>query len=195
MPIRRSFYFIRHGETDWNKEQRFQGTMDIPLNNTGREQARLAAQNTFHLPIDMIVSSTLSRAYETAEIINSKLQKPLLTDKRLVEKAYGIFEGMEKTAREKWAEEAIKNNPNIAIEANGFPLPDGAEPYNEFKSRILDAINDYLSTYQHKNILFVAHAGVYRALHREIKGVMHQPENARPFLFDKDNDKWEIKKL
>jgi broad specificity phosphatase PhoE len=72
----RSFYFVRHGETDWNKEGRIQGHTDIPLNATGRQQAEHAAPVFLRRPIDIIVTSNLSRAYETASIINAALQKP-----------------------------------------------------------------------------------------------------------------------
>lgn len=195
MPINRSFYFIRHGETDWNKEQRLQGSMDIPLNTRGREQAKDASQKTSALPIDLIISSPLSRALETAEIINEKLQKPLETDKRLVEKHYGIFEGMAKADRENWAEEKIKSDPSIFVEPNGFPLPDGAEPYDDFKKRVFDAINYHLEKNKGKEILFVAHAGIYRVLHRILLGFNNQPENASPFFFEKNGNRWEIKKI
>ena len=65
----RSFLCIRHGTTDWNRQRRFQGRTDIPLNDEGIAQAHAAARRLQDVPIDIIVSSPLIRALRTAEII------------------------------------------------------------------------------------------------------------------------------
>ena len=65
--------FLRHGQTEWNREGRMQGTSDIPLNDTGRAQAREAAEHLGHGDWDEIVSSPLVRARETAEIVAAEL--------------------------------------------------------------------------------------------------------------------------
>ena len=88
---------VRHGETDWNRDRRIQGSTDIPLNDTGREQARDAAaglRETLELPTFM-AASDLSRARETAEILAGELDlaAPLLYPE-LRERGYGIAEGM-----------------------------------------------------------------------------------------------------
>jgi uncharacterized phosphatase len=88
------FAFIRHGETDWNRELRLQGSSDIPLNDTGRGQAAEAVSNLAEDHWDAIVSSPLSRARETAEIIARGLGielGPVYDD--LVERDYGAAEG------------------------------------------------------------------------------------------------------
>mgnify|MGYP000626705443 CR=1 FL=1 len=88
-------YLVRHGETDWNLERRIQGSTDIPLNNTGREQARVTGRLLSSRHWDAIYSSPLSRARETAEIIASEVGLPGPTPvDALVERAYGEAEGL-----------------------------------------------------------------------------------------------------
>lgn len=88
---------VRHGETDWNRDRRIQGSTDIPLNDTGRTQARDAApglREALDLPT-FIVSSDLSRARETAEIIARELDLAAPREyPQLRERSYGIAEGM-----------------------------------------------------------------------------------------------------
>jgi len=88
---------VRHGQTDWNKTLRMQGTSDIPLNETGRGQALEAAVLLSDEHWDAIVSSTLSRAAVTADIIAERLGMPVLErDVALIERAYGEVEGLTK---------------------------------------------------------------------------------------------------
>ncbi len=85
---------IRHGQTDWNLAERMQGRSDIPLNATGREQARVAASTLENEPWDVVVSSPLGRARETAEIIAGVLDVPLgATYDDLIEQNFGEAEG------------------------------------------------------------------------------------------------------
>ena len=88
-------YLVRHGETDWNRARRIQGLTDIPLNDTGREQARLTGSLLTRRPITRVFASPLVRARETAEIIARELglPEPELRD-AFVERDYGAAEGM-----------------------------------------------------------------------------------------------------
>ena len=89
-----SFYFLRHGQTMWNVEGRFQGHTDIPLNEVGLSQARDAATVLARCPVDLIIASPLIRARRTAEIVAVHLGKPLLLDDELKERHFGAFEGL-----------------------------------------------------------------------------------------------------
>lgn len=175
----RSFYFLRHGETDWNKEGRLQGHIDIPLNETGRAQARLAIPILQKYPIDRIVSSPLSRALETAQIINAVLQKPLVTDERLREKHFGLFEGKTKDEIALWQME----NPTYDL-TRGLSLtaPPGGESPEQLQERILAAKEHFLTDYA-DNVLFVAHGGIYRSLCLALGQELNQSPNAKPFHF------------
>ena len=97
---------VRHGETDWNKAGRFQGQIDIPLNENGRRQAAAARDFLKDIPIDRAWSSTLSRPTETAQIIlEAHPDVPLTQIDGLVEIRHGVWEGkLESEIREDWSE-------------------------------------------------------------------------------------------
>ena len=97
---------VRHGETDWNKAGRFQGQIDIPLNENGRRQAAAARDFLKDIPIDRAWSSTLSRPTETAQIIlEAHPDVPLTQIDGLVEIGHGLWEGkLESEIREDWSE-------------------------------------------------------------------------------------------
>ena len=93
-----SFFFIRHGQTDWNLKGMIQGWTDIPLNETGHAQARSAISILSGKGISRIVSSPLIRAHKTAKIINAHLNVPLLIIEGLRERSLGALEGTVKTS-------------------------------------------------------------------------------------------------
>src|ERR1700712_4331497 len=88
-----AFWFLRHGETDWNAQNLSQGNVDIPLNETGLAQARSAALLLRNRGIRTIISSPLSRAKVTADIAANVLQLPVEVDEGLREVAFGVQEG------------------------------------------------------------------------------------------------------
>ena len=88
-------YLVRHGETDWNIEKRFQGQRDIPLNERGLAQARASGQALSGLRFGAIFASPLHRACRTAEIIAGYTGgAPVVTDPLLIERSFGALEGM-----------------------------------------------------------------------------------------------------
>ena len=99
MPFRCSvisdWYFVRHGETDYNKQTLMQGHSNIPLNEKGRQQAKDAAAQlrTLGLSFDVVYSSPLDRAMETARILSGKDQSELRIDQRIIELGFGVLEG------------------------------------------------------------------------------------------------------
>ena len=88
------FYLVRHGQTDWNINHRIQGHLDMPLNDTGRNEAAVCAKQLAAVKIDQIISSDLSRAKETANIINKTLSVPIRFDSRLREINMGDLQGV-----------------------------------------------------------------------------------------------------
>ena len=88
-------YLVRHGETDWNKQRRIQGSTDIPLNETGRAQAAATAELLARRPVDAVVASPLSRAFETGSVIAERLGLSVpATYEGLQERSYGEAEGL-----------------------------------------------------------------------------------------------------
>jgi broad specificity phosphatase PhoE len=113
------FYFARHGETDWNAAGRWQGQTDIPLNASGRLQARALAARLLDEGIRAVGTSDLVRARETAEIVCTQLRLTLgHVDRAFRERAYGLFEGLtaaECRARhpEAWATFEVEASPRL----------------------------------------------------------------------------------
>nr|MBQ8252772.1 histidine phosphatase family protein [Lachnospiraceae bacterium] len=86
-------YIIRHGETEWNKVKRLQGQTDIPLAEEGIRLARETGEGMKNLPIDLVISSPLTRAVQTAQILTKGRDIPILTDERIIEISFGDWEG------------------------------------------------------------------------------------------------------
>ena len=87
-------YIMRHGETDWNKIKQLQGKSDVPLNDFGRMLARKTAEALEKVPFDLVITSPLSRARETALIVKGEREIPLIEDARIEEMSFGIYEGL-----------------------------------------------------------------------------------------------------
>lgn len=87
-------YLIRHGETEWNTLRKLQGRSDIELNQVGIQLAEITAKALVHIPFHMAYSSPLKRAFQTAEIIVTGRDIPLITDERLQEVSFGAYEGL-----------------------------------------------------------------------------------------------------
>jgi probable phosphoglycerate mutase len=153
---------VRHGETDWNKERRLQGHLDIPLNAEGIEQAKLVAQALAHEKIDIVYSSDLSRAFETANAIAKIHALPIFVDANLRERHYGDVQG--KTYQE--IEETLPDN--WAAWQNRDPdfQPKDGESLRQFHHRVITHIQRIVSQHPKQIILIVAHGGVLDAMYR-----------------------------
>ncbi len=162
------FWFLRHGETDWNAEGRSQGRTDIPLNTVGLAQARRAALALVDRGIVTIVASPLTRALHTAEIVAEALTLPVSTDADLQEVAFGTEEGK---PMGDWYDDWIE----------GTYTPEGGETFRELHDRGVAAINR--ATALPGPVLVVAHGALFRALRLALG---HEPNvrtpNALPIL-------------
>ncbi len=179
----RPFYFIRHGQTDWNVEHRAMGQIDIPLNQQGVEQANQAAMELASLSIQHIYTSPLKRALKTAKIINTKLKVSLEPINGLKEASWGIMDG------------EIRNEKfNLEIWKSG-KTPTKAESYERFRKRVLNTIDTLLSN-TNNTLLIVSHGGIFFALLDLLGHDMWQLENARPVFFSPVqvpyNNRWKI---
>lgn len=140
---------VRHGITDWNIQGIAQGSADVPLNDAGRLQAAAVAERLAgEEPWDMIVSSDLARAKETAEIISEKLALPIsFFDTRLREMNGGEIEGTTEEQRvEKWG-------------ADWRQLDLGMESKEAVAQRGVDFIENISADFAGKRVLVVSHGG------------------------------------
>jgi broad specificity phosphatase PhoE len=155
---------VRHGETDWNRDGRWQGHSDTQLNDVGRKQAaRLAA--ALH-GVDVVYSSDLSRARETAEILAARLELPVHVDARLRERSFGTWEG--KTGPEIEADFADAHARWLAGEGPGA---DDAEPFEAFAARVHAFLAEAIERHPDETVLVVAHGGSIRVIHALARGL------------------------
>lgn len=146
-------YYVRHGETNLNKEKRVQGISNYSINENGIRQAEEAMYLFENKQFDVMVVSPLKRTLETGLIITSKsIVKTLRTDKRIIEKDFGITEGM-------LAMDRKKKYPN-----GHAP---GEESFQIIRKRMKEAIVDYANTYS-QDVLIVGHGTVLAALIKEL---------------------------
>ena len=181
----RSFLCLRHGATDWNREGRFQGRTDVPLNDEGISQARSAARRLQGVAFDTIVSSPLIRAVKTAEIIAAASRKPVSVDARLIECDFGSFEG--RSIRETMAEHGI-----AAKEALATILPSDGEAWAAVSQRSLRCVGKWLDRHPQAVILFVSHDAVMQAMSEALCRRWFDNRHGVPFLFARTEDVWRI---
>jgi alpha-ribazole phosphatase/probable phosphoglycerate mutase len=151
---------IRHGETAWNAEGRFQGQMNTPLNDTGRRQAHIIAHALADRHFDLIYTSDLARAAETAAIVAHPHGLVPIPDTRLREAYFGEWEGLslpEITAR--W--------PEIVSAWRADSLhtrPPGGETLEQVQARVIDFLHATVREHPEDDICIVGHGGSLRAI-------------------------------
>jgi len=159
---------VRHGQTDWNVEERYQGQLDVPLNAVGRHQAEALKRDLSSIGFDRAYSSPLSRAFETARIIANELK--VIPDARLAEIHHGSWQGHTRSdiagrwpdAGERWTKEPLH-----------FTAPGG-----ESAAHVRERVEDFLMTIQGANVLCVSHGIVIQTLLSVLKQDVFVPPNA-----------------
>jgi broad specificity phosphatase PhoE len=146
----KSFYFLRHGETDFNLQHIAMGSKDIPLNNRGLSQAINAGEALKNETIGTIVTSPLMRARKTADIIAEYVKAPIIELSELKEASWGVKEGMPK-GRGEWMQDW---RDGLEIE--------NAESYVEFVNRVKVGLEKALE--EKGPVLVISHGGVYWGL-------------------------------
>lgn len=141
---------IRHGETDWNNEGRFQGIEEIPLNNNGRKQALSCVKYLKNFEWDAIVTSPLGRAKETASIIANNLGfKTVKVIPELIERDFGRAAGL-------FPHERKKMFPNELFE--------GAETKEATRKRSMEALKIIDNMYKDKRVIVITHGGIINSI-------------------------------
>jgi len=167
--INKSFYFIRHGQTDENKYKVTPENLDVPLNEEGKVQAQKAAKILKNKNIKVIIASTFTRAKETAAIINQELNVPIIYVDGLKEANSGLVKG-----------DDIRHNEKIKIWRNGGEVK-GAESLYLFQKRIHSTIKEVINKYD--DVLIVSHGSYFWNLTILLNGEAIDTKNAAPYLF------------
>ena len=165
---------IRHGETDWNRQHRFQGQIDVPLNAVGLDQAERLGRRLAAEVIDVLVCSDLQRALATAE--------PLLRCRPLAlsetqplwrEQGFGVLEGLD-VATIRIRHGALWDRW-VRHEAD-YTLPQGGESNRVFHARVMQALQALLAAHAGKRVAVITHGGVLDMLWRSAHGLpLHGP--------------------
>ena len=147
---------VRHGQTTWNAEKRWQGRADSPLSTLGIAQAQSAA----HVlePVDVVVTSSLSRAHDTGTIIGDALGSPVFTDESLVERDVGAWTGLT-------FDEIEAGWPGV-LGSGGHP--EGWESDDDVAARGLAALKRIASAHPGERVLVVTHGGLIRSVERAL---------------------------
>lgn len=160
-------YFLRHGETDGNKNKVLQGRIDNPLNDDGRSQAMKAREEIEGISFDAVYTSPLKRAMETATIASGLTEDELILDKRIVEISFGDMEG-----------NVVSRDNQVMVDFFWHPekyVPvNNAESYVEMLDRIKNFLKDIEEKYKdspNANILVVSHGALIHGVIMLVKGL------------------------
>lgn len=173
---------VRHGQTDWNLEGRYHGQSDVPLNENGRNQAVVLAQQLQGQSFIAIYTSDLQRAMETARIIASAIHLPVRLEPRLREINQGEWEGQLVEAiraryTELWQRRAL-DPTNLR--------PPGGETVGEVAKRVYNALNDITRLHPTGSVLIVSHGLALATVICKVRGITVGqaytmiPDNAEP---------------
>jgi len=151
---------VRHGETDWNRQHRFQGQIDVPLNDVGRAQAQRLAQRLAGERFDAVVASDLQRARATADV--AVAGSSIASDPLWREQAFGMLEGLD-------APTIIEQHPQLWAHwlrhDADYALP-GGESVRTFHQRVLQAMQQLARQYAGARVAVFTHGGVLDMLWR-----------------------------
>ncbi|ODU09631.1 MAG: phosphoglycerate kinase [Rubrivivax sp. SCN 71-131] len=157
------FIFIRHGETDWNRQHRFQGQIDVPLNATGHEQAARLGECLADEAADVLLASDLERARQTAEPLARAWGLPVLAEAGVREQAFGVLEGLDFPTIQ-------REHPQLLAQwiqhRADFAPPGGGESQRVFYQRVSAAVQTLATRHAGRRVVVVTHGGVLDMLWR-----------------------------
>jgi broad specificity phosphatase PhoE len=161
-----NLFIVRHGETDWNRKKLLQGSTDIPLNETGKSQARVLQKQFETITFDAVYSSDLMRAKETAEIISYGTNLQVVTSPDLRERSWGNHEG------QNFDDLKLKYGQAFhpVIEEFDFdiqklhPELTQVESYSQAINRVIPYLMNIQTEFKGKSVLVVSHGGILKGL-------------------------------
>ena len=185
---------IRHGETAWNREKRMQGTTDTQLSDVGRAQARALGRRLEGRRFAALYTSDLARARDTARLIAEHTSRDFVTDPRLQERRFGIFEGLT-------AEEIIARYPEehsrFASRDPDYAVP-GGESARGFTERCIGCLAEIAGRHTGDEVVVVTHGLVLDSLYRAAHGLDHGARRPVPLInaslnvFGYDGSAWRL---
>jgi probable phosphoglycerate mutase len=174
---------VRHGETEWNVERRYQGQLDSALTVTGRAQSRTLVARLARHSVAALYSSDLGRAQETARVCAEATGLKVILDSRLREQHLGIFQGLLKSEiREKFPDEyrRFKSDPDYVVP--------GGESARQSSARVIVCLEEIATRHAGQQLAIVAHGGTASSLLRHTLGI---PLSA-PRRFERSNATWNV---
>lgn len=146
-------YVARHGQTQWNAENKVCGRTDQPLTAVGISQAQVLAEKAAGLGIDLVMTSPLQRAHTMAQMIACRCDAELRVEERLIEQNYGIFEGVD------------RQDPGFLANKRQFAVRyPGGESMMDMAARIYPLLREIRDNYRDKTVLLACHGGVCRVI-------------------------------
>lgn len=157
-------YFIRHGETVWNTQAKLQGKSDIPLNEKGVALARVTGEALADVPFAAIYSSPLKRALQTAQLVAGDRDVPIVTDRRLEEIGFGIWEGL--SCHKDHYEIPSDSFQDFFLDPFGYQPPAQGETVRHVCGRTADFLEELIRKMgkEESNVLISCHGCTLRAL-------------------------------
>lgn len=188
-----TIYLTRHGETEWNEKKLIQGHTDIPLNTKGKEQAKLLGKQLKDIDFDVVFSSDLLRAANSAEIIIKEKEMTVIKIKSLRERFFGRFEGKSLDEMRKAFGEVMLVTKEKQKKLNIYDV----ENDEEIIARLIPFMKKTAKQYIGKKILMVTHGGLLRAflsyVNYEVPEYSDRPmKNTGYLIIESDGNKFEI---
>ena len=188
------FILVRHGETIWNHEGRYQGQIDTPLSPVGLKQGKLVAEALKNVPIHAVYASPLSRSYDTAVMCANFHGLEVAKDDRLLEINHGKWEGLYATEIEALYPDLLQRWRTTVVDVQ---MPDG-ESIEEVRKRAMEAFKELAEKHQGQTVLVVAHDAVNKAVLCDILEIEQshfwqmKQDNTCINVFEFDHDKWRL---
>ena len=191
-------YFVRHGQTIWNVEKRFQGLSDSPLTELGITQAKLLGEKLKDIKFDKFYSTSLKRTYDTANYIKGNRKQKVEIFDDFVEISMGDMEGIKQEDFKKLYPEQVKNFFFNQLEYD--PSSFGGESFLEVRERVIRGLNKFIELNKnYERVLVVSHGATLKTLLHYISGKDIStlsdeaiPKNTSYTIVKYENGKFEI---
>lgn len=188
------FILVRHGETTWNLEGRYQGQIDTPLSPVGVKQGKLVAEALKDIPFEIVYASPLSRSYDTAVMCAELRGLPVIKDERLLEINHGQWEGLHASEIESKYSGLLEKWRSTVVDVQ---MP-GGESIEDVRRRAMEAFYEYIERNEGQTILVVAHDAVNRAVLCDILEMdqshfwQFKQDNTCINVIEYENGKWRL---